>query len=81
MREGDADRPVQKHIEHLVKEEHRLYDQKKLSEEEHQRLQDIKVELDQCWDLLRQRRALREFGEDPGQAKVRPAKIVENYEQ
>ena len=45
------------------------------------RLAKIKVELDQCWDLLRQRRALREFGRDPDEAKVRPAKIVENYEQ
>src|SRR5882724_3887053 len=41
----------------------------------------VKEELDQCWDLLRQRRALREFGRDPDEAKVRPAKIVENYEQ
>jgi len=41
----------------------------------------MKVELDQCWDLLRQRRALREFGRDPDQAKVRPPKVVENYEQ
>jgi len=39
------------------------------------------IELDQCWDLLRQRRALREFGRDPEQAKVRPPKVVENYEQ
>jgi hypothetical protein len=81
MKEGKTDRPVQEHIEQLVKEEHRLFEQKKLSEDEHQRLQEIKVELDQCWDLLRQRRALREFGQDPDQAKVRPAKIVENYEQ
>jgi len=41
----------------------------------------LKVELDQYWDLLRQRRALREFGNDPEKAKVRAAKIVENYEQ
>ena len=41
----------------------------------------LKVELDQCWDLLRQRRALREFGEDPNHAKVRPASVVEKYEQ
>jgi hypothetical protein len=41
----------------------------------------LKVELDQCWDLLRQRHALREFGENPDGAKVRPAEIVENYEQ
>jgi len=81
MKEGKTDRPVQEHIEQLVKEEHRLFELKKLSEDEHQRLQEIKVELDQCWDLLRQRRALREFGQDPDQAKVRPAKIVENYEQ
>jgi hypothetical protein len=44
-------------------------------------LAEVKVELDQYWDLLRQRRALQEFGEDPDKAKVRPAKIVENYEQ
>jgi len=45
------------------------------------RLAELKVELDQCWDLLRQRRALREFGQDPDRARVRPAEIVENYEQ
>jgi hypothetical protein len=37
--------------------------------------------LDQCWDLLRQRRALRGAGRDPDEAHVRPAKVVENYEQ
>ena len=46
-----------------------------------QRLAVLKVELDQCWDLLRQRRALREFGKDPEKAKVRAANVVENYEQ
>jgi len=45
------------------------------------RLRDLEVELDQCWDLLRQRRAKREFGEDPDQAEVRPADVVESYEQ
>jgi hypothetical protein len=44
------------------------------------RLQDIEVMLDQCWDLLRQRRAHREFGQDPDQSSVRPADVVENYE-
>jgi hypothetical protein len=39
----------------------------------------LKTRLDQCWDLLRQRRARREFGEDPDQAQVRPGSIVENY--
>jgi hypothetical protein len=44
-------------------------------------LKKIQVELDQCWDLLRQRRAKREFGEDPNEAHVRPASVVEKYEQ
>ncbi|KDE99057.1 hypothetical protein Y900_008870 [Mycolicibacterium aromaticivorans JS19b1 = JCM 16368] len=47
--------------------------------EEHTRLQAIETELDQCWDLLRQRRALRETGGDPSAASVRPADEVEGY--
>jgi hypothetical protein len=46
---------------------------------EHGQLRRIEVELDQCWDLLRQRRALRDFGGDPGEAAVRPAGQVEGY--
>lgn len=80
MTDDGTDRPIRNHIEHLVAEEHRLYEQKSLSDAERGRLQAIKVELDQYWDLLRRRRALREFGEDPGQAHVRPAGTVEGYE-
>ncbi len=47
--------------------------------EEHDRLRVIETELDQCWDLLRQRRALRETGGDPGEASVRPVDEVEGY--
>ena len=47
--------------------------------EEHQRLRAVEVALDQCWDLLRQRRALRETGGDPREARVRPADEVEGY--
>ncbi|WP_431233663.1 DUF2630 family protein [Mycolicibacterium psychrotolerans] len=47
--------------------------------EEHTRLRAIETELDQCWDLLRQRRALRETGGDPSAASVRPADEVEGY--
>ena len=47
--------------------------------EEHQRLRAVEVALDQCWDLLRQRRALRDTGGDPRQARVRPADEVEGY--
>ena len=75
------DQSVLSHIDELVKEEERLYAKSGLTEEDQSRLGEVKVALDQCWDLLRQRRALREFGEDPDKAKVRPAKIVENYEQ
>jgi Protein of unknown function (DUF2630) len=75
------DQSVLSHIDQLVKEEERLYAKTELTDDDDARLAEVKVELDQCWDLLRQRRALREFGEDPDKAKVRPAKIVENYEQ
>ena len=47
--------------------------------EEHDRLRSIEIELDQCWDLLRQRRALRETGGDPREAAVRPPGEVEGY--
>ena len=81
MAAKDQDQSILGHIDQLVKEEERLYGQDQLSIDDQARLNNIKVQLDQCWDLLRQRRALREFGEDPEKAKVRPAKIVENYEQ
>lgn len=47
---------------------------------EHQRLRSIEVQLDQCWDLLRQRRAKSEFGENPDDARVRPSSQVEGYQ-
>jgi hypothetical protein len=80
-KDENKDPRVLNHIDQLVKEEERLYAQNGLSEDDRARLDELKVELDQCWDLLRQRRALREFGDDPNKAKARPAKIVENYEQ
>jgi hypothetical protein len=81
MASDNKDQSVLNHIDDLVKEEERLYAQKELSDGDREKLARLKVQLDQCWDLLRQRRALREFGEDPDKAKVRPSKIVENYEQ
>ena len=77
----DKDKSVLNHIDRLVKEEERLHGGNELTNDDRERLTELKVELDQCWDLLRQRRALREFGNDPDKAKVRPARIVENYEQ
>ena len=75
-----TDKSVLDHIRELVAEEQRLYQHHQRTEADHARLQKIKVELDQYWDLLRQRRALEEFGRDPGEAHMRPAQIVEKYE-
>jgi len=74
-----TDKSVLNHIERLVTEEKELYAESDMSDAQRTRLTTIHVELDQCWDLLRQRRALREFGRDPDEAEVRPAKVVENY--
>jgi Protein of unknown function (DUF2630) len=71
-------------IEKLVAEEHELWERESAgnaSEPDRQRLQQVKVSLDQCWDLLRRRRALREAGRDPDDADVRRPEVVENYEQ
>ena len=74
-----ADNKVLGHIQELVEQEHRLMEQGSLAESDQQQLSSIQVQLDQCWDLLRQRRALRETGGDPKSAHVRPPNIVEKY--
>ena len=71
-------------IEQLVAEEHELWQRESAGiagESERQRLHDVQVSLDQCWDLLRQRRALRDAGRDPDSAEVRRPDVVEHYEQ
>jgi hypothetical protein len=68
-------------ITDLVQEEHELRERAKHSEEERARLQQVEVALDQCWDLLRQRDALRDAGKDPDAAKPRPVSEVEGYLQ
>jgi hypothetical protein len=75
------DKSVLGHIEDLMAEERRLLAATGLEADEQNRLNEIGVELDQYWDLLRQRRALRDAGENPDQAELRPPGIVENYEQ
>ncbi|CDO90708.1 hypothetical protein AWC29_07095 [Mycobacterium triplex] len=78
-----TDSDTLEHIRNLVAEEKKLRAQlqhRDISEsEEHERLRRVEVELDQCWDLLRQRRALRETGGDPREAAVRPGDQVEGY--
>jgi Protein of unknown function (DUF2630) len=77
------DEGVLNKIERLVGEEHELLglDEESREPGKHERLKAIEVELDRCWDLLRQRRARREFDEDPDDASVRDEGTVEGYLQ
>ena len=77
------DKGIMAHIDELIETEHKLRQQLAAGEltapEERERLRSAEEALDQCWDLLRQRRALRETGGDPREARVRPAGEVEGY--
>jgi len=78
------DRQLVSRIEELAAEEHRLEQShvgEGLNAEETERLRSLEVALDQCWDLLRQRRARRSVGEDPDRAEARPPEVVERYRQ
>ena len=79
------DEEILDQINALVDEEHHLERKaspgQALSDDDEARLRQLEVQLDQCWDLLRQRRARREAGLDPGFTGVRPAEVVEGYEQ
>jgi len=83
-----SDESIASRIESLVAEEEGLRkreqddrDSEDALEADRERLQAVEVELDQCWDLLRQRRALRAAGGDPDQAEARDADTVEHYRQ
>jgi hypothetical protein len=77
------DERVLNKIEQLVEEEHALLELggESRAQDKHERLATIEVELDRCWDLLRQRRARREFGENPDEASARDEATVEGYLQ
>jgi hypothetical protein len=71
-------------IDRMVAEEHELWQREAAGEatdSDRQRLEALRVSLDQCWDLLRQRRARREAGQSPESAELRPPEVVERYEQ
>jgi hypothetical protein len=78
-----TDRSIHEEIANLVAREHDLRAQlaggEIRAEDEHAQLRDLETQLDQCWDLLRQRQALRDAGADPDEAAVRPAAQVEDY--
>ena len=82
------DKPIFSRIDDLVAEEHELRRSEEADSEnanklqaDRDRLQALEVELDRCWDLLRQRRAREEFGQDPDDASARDADTVERYLQ
>jgi hypothetical protein len=80
-----TDRPIFDHINELSNEEERLWERASadggLSTADQERLDTIKVELDQCYDLLHQREARRDAGLNPDEAAIRPPEVVERYQQ
>jgi hypothetical protein len=82
------DESIAARIERLVAEERDLRNREQVDraneeqlESDQERLRSVEIELDRCWDLLRQRRAKEEFGQDPNDAQVRGADTVERYQQ
>jgi hypothetical protein len=71
-------------IDRMVAEEHELWEREaagQATDSDRQRLESLRVALDQCWDLLRQRRARREAGQSPEGAELRSPEVVERYQQ
>lgn len=75
------DKSILQHITELVEEENRLRADTEAPDQNRARIDELEVQLDQCWDLLRQRRAKREFGQNPDDAQVRDKDTVEKYIQ
>ena len=78
------DSEIIRRIGELVEREHHLeseHGHRAITEDERTELKDLEAQLDQCWDLLRQRQAKREFGQNPDEAEVRPTGTVESYRQ
>ena len=79
-----SEEKIRNRIEELVGEEHRLWEAESRGEADddaRSRLGELRLTLDQCWDLLRQRRALAESGLDVDAARVRPPETIERYDQ
>ncbi|WP_026124014.1 DUF2630 family protein [Nocardiopsis chromatogenes] len=81
--EKRAEKDILSRITELIGEEKALREQSehRLTPDERSRMRSVAVELDQCWDLLRQRRAQNEFGDEAPEARVRPTSEVEGYWQ
>jgi len=76
-----SDQTILAHISELIAEEHRLQNDPSPAADAHARIRHLEEQLDQCWDLLRQRQAIRDAGGDPGAAHERPISEVEGYLQ
>lgn len=79
-----TDKSIIANIDELIAEEHALREKatgQGLADEDRTRMRELEAQLDQCWDLLRQRRARREFNEDETATAVRPTDEVEHYQQ
>ena len=81
MEVNTKDQSVLAHIQQLTEKEENLYGKADLTDEDVKELHKVKSELDQYWDLLRQRRAFRDAGEDPQRAKMRSSQTIENYKE
>jgi hypothetical protein len=79
---ADANAEIHHRINALIEEEHRLRgaEPEQSDAERRKRLAELEIQLDQAWDLLRQRQARREWDQDPSGAAERPVRVVENYE-
>lgn len=75
------EKEILEYIKEITDEEQKLFSKGNLNDAEKTKLEQLKVELDQYWDLLRQRRAKKEFGENPDNIELRGPDTVENYEQ
>jgi len=75
-----SDQSIVEHISALADEERRLLNDEAHAQENHARIQQIAEQLDQCWDLLRRRRARAEYGQNPDDVKVRDVRTVEGYD-
>ncbi|MGZ3756357.1 MAG: DUF2630 family protein [Mucilaginibacter sp.] len=81
MEEQKQDNSVMDHIKQLTEKEEQLYSKSELTDGDVNDLHTVKSELDQYWDLLRQRRAFRDAGDDPNRAEMRSVDAIEHYKK
>ncbi|MDO3645250.1 DUF2630 family protein [Mucilaginibacter sp. L3T2-6] len=81
MEQNTKDQSVLAYIKQLTEKEEEMYGNPDLNDADIKALHTVQSELDQYWDLLRQRRAFRDAGEDPERAKMRSSETIENYKE